>query len=300
MINSLFQLPLKKWRYFCFFSVFHFVFIKKMVYCPQNCLLYYSVSENLFLTFEHFHTALQESYRSFIMIKISICDDDRIFCRQLKQTVSQKLDGLKEPYTITCHYNSASLMAGPMDFDLLFLDIQMAGMDGISLARCLRQQDFPGAIIFTTILKDCMLDAFEVEAIDYLCKPIDDLRLENALKRTLKRHNTQNEKHLFIHTMNWCRSVRLCDILYCEVMNRKIYLHTQKDVVTFYGKLKDLEKQLDENFVKCHRSYIVNLAFIQEYSNGWILLENQSQIPVSRPHHQVLLDAMLEFMERRN
>ena len=164
-----------------------------MVYCPQNCLLYYSVSENLFLTFEHFHTALQESYRSFIMIKISICDDDRIFCRQLKQTVSQKLDGLKEPYTIPCHYNSASLMAGPMDFDLLFLDIQMAGMDGISLARCLRQQDFPGAIIFTTILKDCMLDAFEVEAIDYLCKPIDDLRLENALKRTLKRHNTQNE-----------------------------------------------------------------------------------------------------------
>lgn len=234
------------------------------------------------------------------MIKISICDDDLAFCRRLQQTVSQKLETLKESHTITCYYSSASFLAGSMDFDLLFLDIQMAGEDGISLAKRLRRQDFSGAIIFITILKDCMLDAFEVEAIDYLCKPIDPLRLENALKRTLKRRKTQNEKRLLIRTMNWCRSVRLCDIFYCEVMNRKIYLHTRNETIDYYGKLKDLEKQLDENFVKCHRSYIVNLAFLQAYSNGFILLENQSQIPVSRPHHQALLDAMLEFMERRN
>ncbi len=70
-----------------------------------------------------------------MMIKISICDDDLAFCRSLQQIVSQKLEALKESHTITCYYSSASFLAGPMDFDLLFLDIQMAGEDGISLAR---------------------------------------------------------------------------------------------------------------------------------------------------------------------
>ena len=68
----------------------------------------------------------------------------------------------------------------------------------------------------------------------------------------------------------------------------------------YYGKLKEVQKQLDEHFIKCHRSYIINLAFLKEYSAGQVLLENGSRIPVSRPYHQILLTAMLQYMERSN
>ena len=234
------------------------------------------------------------------MIKISICDDDLTMCDHLSHMISQKLDTLSTAHTITCHTSAASLLEGPLDFDVLFLDIRMPGTGGISLAKMLRQQDFSGAIIFVTVLKDCMLDAFEVEASDYLCKPIDEIRLENALKRLLKRQKVSQDKRFFIHTMNWCRSVLLCDIFYCEVINRKIYLHTRDGIVEYYGKLKEVQKQLDEHFIKCHRSYIINLAFLKEYSAGQVLLENGSRIPVSRPYHQILLTAMLQYMERSN
>ncbi|MCI8660970.1 MAG: response regulator transcription factor [Lachnospiraceae bacterium] len=234
------------------------------------------------------------------MIKIAICDDDPTMCYQLHQLISQKLDSLNTAHTITCYANAARLLAIPLDFDLLFLDIQMPGIGGISLAKTLRQQNFTGAIVFITILKDYMLDAFEVEAADYLCKPIDEVRLENTLRRILKRKKIFNEKRFFIHTMNWCRSVFLCDIYYCEVINRKIYLHTKDGIVEYYGKLKEAEKQLDEHFIKCHRSYIINLSFLKEYANSQVLLENGSRIPVSRPYHQILLAAMLQYMERSN
>ena len=68
----------------------------------------------------------------------------------------------------------------------------------------------------------------------------------------------------------------------------------------YYGKLKEAEKQLDEHFIKCHRSYIINLSFLKEYANSQVLLENGSRIPVSRPYHQILLAAMLKYMERSN
>ena len=116
------------------------------------------------------------------------------------------------------------LLCSPLDFDLIFLDIQMPGLDGVTLAKALRQKEFEGILIFVTILTECMLDAFEVEAMDYLCKPIDENRLDHALKRSLKRLGLKTEKHLFIQTMNWCKTVKLSDIYYCEVMNRKIFL----------------------------------------------------------------------------
>lgn len=234
------------------------------------------------------------------MIKITICDDDKEMCRLLSDTISQKLDSFHESYRITCHTHAAGLLAAPPDSDLLFLDIRMPGTGGISLAKQLRKQNFSGAIIFVTVLKDHMLDAFEVEAFDYLCKPIDEIRLENALKRFLKRRDSQKEANLLIRTANRCRTIRLCDIYYCEVINRKIYLHTADGTVDYYGKLKEVERQLDDRFIKCHRSYIINLAFLQEYAGGQILLKNGNQIPVSRSHHQTLLNAMLQYMERRD
>lgn len=233
------------------------------------------------------------------MIKIAVCDDDPAMCRYLNHIISQKLDDLDVPHKIACYTRASGLLASSLDLDVLFLDIRMPGIGGISLARTLRQQDFSGSIVFITALKDYMLDAFEVEAVDYLCKPIDEKRLENALKRILKRQKSSPEKCFFIHTANWCRSVFLCDIFYCEVINRKLYLHTKGGIIEYYGKLKDAEKQLDERFIKCHRSYIINLSYLKEYSNGQVLLEDGSLIPVSRAHHQTLLNAMLQYMERR-
>lgn len=231
------------------------------------------------------------------MIKIAICDDEAAMCKSLKQMVASKLEQWEEVFRITCYTNAVQLLCSALDFDLIFLDIQMPNLNGVALAKRLREKEFEGILIFVTILTECMLDAFEVEAMDYLCKPIDRNRLEYALKRSLKRLAQKTEKHLFIQTMNWCRTVKLNEIYYCEVMNRKIFLHTKSGIIDYYGKIKDVEKQTAPYFIRCHRSFLINPDYLSEYNNGQAILENGEKVPVSKKYHQTFMKRVLQEME---
>lgn len=232
------------------------------------------------------------------MIKIAICDDEPIFCDSIKKTVSCYLAQKNIPCEIICYDDGAELLKIPHSYDLLLLDIQMPGINGIELAAKLRELEFEGAFIFITALKEYVFDAFEYEALDYICKPIDHTRLVKTLDRAVKRIQAQNHHSLLIQTTNWCKSVKLNSIYYCEVINRKIYLNTKNGIIDFYGKIEDLEKQLDQRFFKCHRSYLVNLDYVRQYSDGQISLENNEHIPVSRLRHQELMRAMLQYMKK--
>ena len=118
------------------------------------------------------------------VIKVALCDDEPAMCRDLKERVTAALGQLGETCAVTCYANAFRLLDAPLDFDLIFLDIQMPGLDGVTLSKKLREKEFEGVLIFVTVLRECMLDAFEVEAMDYLCKPVDEQRLEAALKRS--------------------------------------------------------------------------------------------------------------------
>lgn len=233
------------------------------------------------------------------MIRISICDDEDVICDMLRQQVSSHMDDLKKPYEIKCYTNAAQLMQSPLHYDILLLDIQMPELDGLTFAKKLRENEMDCALIFITALEEHVFDAFEVEAIDYICKPIDDKRLKKALERALKKAEASDDKYLLIKTMNWCKSIKISSIYYCEIINRKIYLHTQNSVIDYYCKIEDVEKQLDYRFVRSHRSYLVNLDYLIEYANGQITLENGALVPVSRLRHQELMEAMMQYMKKK-
>ena len=227
------------------------------------------------------------------MIRLAVCDDESAMCRQLAQMVSAKLKKWEEEFAVTCYTNAARLLFSPLNFDMVFLDIQMPGLNGVELAKKLREKEFNGILIFVTVLTEYMLDAFEVEAMDYLCKPVDEARLEQALLRSMKRLRLKEEKGFFIRTMNGYRMVKFSEVYYCEVMNRKIYLHVRQDVIEYYGKMKDLEQQTLPYLIRCHRSFLVNPVYLQEYKGGQVTLKNGARIPVSKSYHQIFMERML-------
>lgn len=230
------------------------------------------------------------------MLKIAICDDQEVMLGRLRAMVSDVLSAWKEEFTITCFSGAHRLLLSLMEFDLIFLDIRMPFMDGMALARKLREKGFEGVLIFVTVMKEYMPDAFEVEAMDYLIKPVDKKRLEAALRRSLKRLGSKAGKCLFIRTKNWCRSVRIHDIYYCEVIDRKIYVHTREGVLDYYGKIKDVERQTKSTLIRCHRSYLMNPEYVLEYGGGFAKLENGERIPVAQSCHQAVMEQMMRYM----
>ncbi len=231
------------------------------------------------------------------MIQIAVCDDEQTVCQEISQEIAHFLSGQAVEFTVRQYTDAAAFCAQMDTFDLVYLDIRMPELDGITLARQIRSRELACIVVFITGLRDYMLDAFDVEALDYICKPIERARLRRSVERALQQIAHRQETGILIQTAHWCKAVKLSAIYYCEVINRKIYLHTTEGVLEYYGKLKEMEKQLDARFFKCHRSYLVNLDHLKMYQDGEIVLENGSRIPVSRLRHQELMEKMLEYMK---
>lgn len=232
------------------------------------------------------------------MVRVAICDDEAYMCDVLKQKTALQLKELAGTFEITCFTNANELLESQLNYDIYFLDIQMPELNGMEIAKRLTELDGPMAIIFVTVLKEQVFDAFLVEAVDYILKPVEDSRLYSALARALKRLKGKNDKSILVQTINWSKSIKLNSIYYCEVVNRKVYIYTKTETVEYYSKLEEVEKQLDYRFVRCHRSYIVNLDFLSCYESGQITLENGSCVPVSRSRQREFLKLMLQYMKK--
>ena len=199
-----------------------------------------------------------------------------------------------------CFSSGYALLKWPEEFDVIFLDIQMERPDGMETARLLRQRDNHSLIVFVTVLKECVFDAFQVEAYDYLLKPLDSARFRQTMDRALGWLERDAAKNLVIQRGSGCQVVLLSDLMYCEVLGRKIYLHKNDGrVVDYYDRLEELEQRVDSRFFKCHRSYLVNLDYVSGCQGGQVLLQRGERLPVSRLRERELTQALLRHMKER-
>ena len=145
-----------------------------------------------------------------------------------------------------------------------------------------------------------MFDAFQVEAYDYLLKPLDSVCFKRTMDRIFRALERKRPEDIVIQRGSGCEVVPLSDMVYCEVLGRKVYLH-KKDgaVIDYYGRLEDLERRLDGRFFKCHRSYLVNLDYVRGCQDGQVLLSLGERIPASRLRERELTQALLRYMKER-
>lgn len=236
------------------------------------------------------------------MIKFAICDDEPIMVHEISNQLSQYMDGRKiTPYSVTSFSNGCALLESDCNFDIVFLDIQMDNLDGIETAKILRQRRNRSLLIFVTVLKEYVFNAFEVEAYDYLLKPLDSEHFERTMDRAVSTLAQRTDKSIVIQRGSSCDVVPLAQIVYCEVQGRKVYVH-QSDgkIIDFYDNLENFERQMDSRFFRCHRSYLVNLDYVRGCDTGLVTLSLGAQIPVSRLRERDLTQALLRYMKERN
>lgn len=230
------------------------------------------------------------------MIRIAIVDDEKLIREHIKTLIKNKqVECLIDTYSA-----GEELLRTDKCYDMVFLDIQMEGINGIETARVLRQKTEDAVLIFITGVKEYVLDAFDVAAFHYLIKPIDEQKFADVFKRAVLEVGKKKQQvngQLFVKTRY--RNVTLAqnDVLYIESRGKKVEIHTKTDVIDAYAGIGELEKQLKQNFYRCHRGYLVNLAFIMEYSNDSITLNNGECIILAKEKYGEFVKVYMRYLK---
>ena len=161
----------------------------------------------------------------------------------------------------------------------------MGGINGVELAKKIRQENNALQIIFITGFPDFMEEGFEVSALHYLMKPVSADRLQAVLDRAVTNLG-KKEKRLPIPFDRETEFVPLSRILYLEAQKQYVRIRTVDREYRMKATLAETEEQLDEFFFKCQRSFVVNLSFVTRVKNDCVVLKNGEEIPISRGMNQ--------------
>lgn len=224
-------------------------------------------------------------------MRIAVCDDEK----NLAENLCAMIKKCDKDSTVLCYTDGTSLLHDGC-FDVVFLDIGMEPMDGMEVARRLREENKKVILIFITALKEYVYDSFEVGAFWYLLKPVSQEKLDRVLKRAREeweRNSDAGERQIFIQTKSKNYVLLVNDILYLENQKRKVLIHTREELITFYSSMSKLEESLGDGFYRCHRGYLVNLAYVAEYDAETIRLVNKEMIYLAKNKYS---DFVVQYM----
>ena len=232
------------------------------------------------------------------LIRIAICDDEKHMSDHIRAMASDFFRKKNREIQLRTFSSGEELLSYDGQIDILFLDIQMKGMDGIETARKLRDSKFRGFLIFITVLKEMVFQSFEVQAYDYLVKPVEEKQFEKTMERLYTSMQNASEDSLLVQKGYEGRIIREEEIVFCEIIDRKIYLNLASgEVVDYYERIENLEAKLDKHFYRCHRSYLINLKHLKGYKNGTACMDNGKEIPVSRLRSKEFSGVVLQYMK---
>ena len=179
------------------------------------------------------------------------------------------------------------------DYDILLLDIEMGDMDGVAMAKKLREQDDNVQIVFITGYSDYIAEGYEVAALHYLMKPVKKEKILSVLDRAVEKLS-KNEKMINMELGGELVRIPIYQIRYVDVLGNYVTVHAAQEY-TFKMTLSDLQKELDERFLRVGRSCIVNLTQISRVTKTLIKLSDGTEIPLPRGAFDVVNRAIINL-----
>lgn len=222
------------------------------------------------------------------MIKIAFCDDDMEVLHQINELLDRYRVERNEDITYAAFQSPFELLTEiekGIRPDILFLDVVMPGQNGMDVAKEIRQYDTNMKIIFLTSSPEFAVESYSVGAYFYQLKPIWEESFFRLMDAVLAECEKKKKNSLILRSKDGITRIDLQQLEYCEVLGRKLLFHLEDGaVLESAGSLDDLAGQLMQysNFFRPHRSFLVNMEYIQNISSRSIKMVNGAEIPI--PH----------------
>ena len=233
------------------------------------------------------------------MIAVAVCDDEIIDGCNLVRAIKDILNDMEVAYTVRLFQAGRDLLKAIEKFDIVFLDIMMGDMDGMTTAQMLRKSSFDKMIVFISSSRKYVMDAFEVEAFHYLIKPVDRIKLEHTIKRALMKLECTLDDFIIINKEHQNKKIQLSDIYYFEIRGRVVSVHSKNGIFDYYGQMSALEHDLkDKGFFRCHKSFLINLKYADTYNHEEVMLDNGEKITIAKRRYKAFCLETLEYMKK--
>ena len=182
------------------------------------------------------------------------------------------------------------------EYDILVFDIDMPGTNGMDTARQVRRMDQNVVILFITNIAQYAINGYEVEAVDYVLKPVSYYDFSMKLSRALRKVQRKQDDRLVLETTEGPVQVRSSDIRYVEVMDHYLIFHTKERSYQVRGSFREHVPILKEHyFTRCHKSYMVNLAFVKNVRSSGVVLEDVI-VPIGRTYKESVMEDYIHYL----
>ena len=231
------------------------------------------------------------------IIKVAICDDEPIIQNIIKNLCEKYLTQFNIPYSIKLFNDGHTFLNNNEEIDILFLDVDMPGINGFEVAKEINKEYKNIFIIFITSHSEMIKEAFKVRAFRYLFKPLNDEEFFEAIKEAVNELSNSNE--VIIEQRAESILIDKRNIIYIESLGDGTVLYTESEkYVNSYSLKKWIEILDDISFYQCHRSYIVNFSYVKKIESSKLILKNDYTLPVSVRNRKATKEKLYEYIRQ--
>lgn len=231
------------------------------------------------------------------MIKVAIVEDDVSYAEKLEGYLKRYGEEHGVEFQAEIFRDGLLFLnAYKSDYGIVFMDIEMPMMDGLKASQKIRELDSEVILIFVTNLGQHAVKGYAVQAFDFLVKPVNYNFFMLTVKRALTILEQRKCSEVLLRTANNAKRVAVADIKYIEVLKHRLLYHTNREVITIWGNLKEAESQLPgRQFVRCNSGYLVNLQYVKAVEGNDVLV-GEEWLQISRAKKKAFLDALTEYI----
>lgn len=231
------------------------------------------------------------------MYKIAVCDDEK----QQIENILEYIDAFSKTYKITLEpevFNSGEVLLEEehLKYAIIILDICMKGKNGLEVAKKIRITNKKSKIVFLTAFENYLKDGYEVDASRYILKPVEMEEFHRVINQLIKDINL-NFAYLALEEKDTITTIKIKDILYVEIDNRRTSIHTVRGVYKSKMKIDELKMRLSHHgFAKTHKSFLVNMNNISLISKDKVIFINDEYVTISRRKYKEFIEEFSRFI----